>query len=89
MLADTSLRAYETIKRIGQKQMIVYRYIEEHGPVCNLEISDGLEWEINRVTGRVHELEELGKIEVAYRDKCRTGRLAKYWRLVPEQEQLL
>jgi len=89
MLADTSRKAYDTLQRVGEKQLAVFKFIQEHGPVCNLDIADGLGWEINRVTGRSRELFEMNEIEVAYKDKSRTGRTAKFWQVTPIQRRLI
>lgn len=91
MIADTSLQAFRELKDINHKQQTVLSCIYYNGPVCNYQIAELLDWEINRVTPRVNELNAMGKIELAYKDISPTGRKAKFWRIykVLEQRRLL
>ena len=52
----------ETLKNLGHKQQAVLRIIKNLGMASNRMIAKKLGWEINRVTGRVTELVNLGKV---------------------------
>ena len=47
---------------LGSKQKTIYTLIKKKGPITNRQIAKSLGWDINRVTGRVSELVNLGKI---------------------------
>ena len=80
MLANTSREAYNSIKpKLGAKQKQVLDTIKDFEPVTNDMIAKLLNWEINRVTGRVHELAELGLIEQSGYGLTSSGRRAKAW----------
>lgn len=89
MLADTSKQAYKSLDKIGAKQRRVLEVVEEFGPITNHKIAQMLGWEINRITGRVHELAEMGKIEVAYIASSDTGRKAKFWDVTNKEQRSL
>ena len=80
MIAETSLTAYDKIKnKLGAKQLAVYEAIGEMGLATNEQISEYLQWPINRVTGRVSELHYLGMIGVEGITKNKSGFSAKQW----------
>jgi hypothetical protein len=84
-LSHLSLQLDE--KKLGEKQMAVFRVIAEHGPVSNEEIADILHWRINRVVGRTFELRHIGKEGIALvvpagKRKCTiTGELVQTWKM--------
>jgi predicted ArsR family transcriptional regulator len=82
-MQNTSLIAYEEIKDdLGRRQSEVLRLLESSDmPLCNLDISELLNWPINCVTGRVKELREAGLVEDAGVSMSPTGRPAHYWRI--------
>ena len=47
---------------IGKKQKTVYKTLKELGTATNRMIANTLEWDINRVTGRITELVNLGMV---------------------------
>ena len=59
-MSKTSLFAYNSIQELGNKQMEVFEKIVELQPCSIKTIAESLNWEINRVTGRVNELAKKG-----------------------------
>ena len=68
------------IPTIGMKQQTVYGEIKAKGKVTNRMIAKSLGWDINRVTGRVTELVNLGMVTSngTYKDK-QTNRTVTLW----------
>ena len=83
-LANTSLLAYSTIQELGNKQMEVFEKIVELQPCSNKTIAEALNWEINRVTGRVNELAKKGLIKSENVARNGNGRLEKLWEIKEE-----
>lgn len=87
---DTSLEAFESIKHsLVPTQMKVLDVFYENPNVSdwtNLELARNLEWDINRVTGRVHELRELGILTESRRRLCKIPphRRSIAWRVKKE-----
>jgi len=50
------------IPTIGKKRKIVYGVIKSAGKITNRMIAKNLGWDINRVTGRVTELVNMGMV---------------------------
>jgi DNA-binding MarR family transcriptional regulator len=61
-MRDTSLLAYQQLTHLSDKQQTVLVYIHGHPDTTDKEIAQSLGWEINRVTPRRGELENLGLI---------------------------
>ena len=62
-IPQTQLDSFEkTLENLGHKQQAVLRAIDDLGMASNRMIAKKLGWEINRVTGRVTELVNLGKV---------------------------
>jgi predicted ArsR family transcriptional regulator len=79
-VATTSRTAYESIKdKLGARQLAVYEAIREMGTATNEQISDYLELPINRVTGRVTELNKYGMLNIEGLGKNKSGFSAKVW----------
>ena len=80
---DTSLEAYNEIKsELGKKQLEVLLAIREREPCNNRTIAKYLNWEINRVTGRVNELNLEGLIQAGAKIMdYDTGRSTWAWTL--------
>ena len=78
-VASTSLYAYGSITDLGDKQAKVLEKIEEMQPCSNKQIARALGWEINRVTGRVHELAKMGFIKSDGVRINELGRPEKMW----------
>lgn len=83
-LSQTSIFAYDSIQDLGNKQMEVFYKIEELQPCSNKTIAESLNWEINRVTGRVNELAKKGFIKSEKTAKNSIGRLEKLWEIKEE-----
>lgn len=83
-LSQTSIFAYESIQGLGNKQMEVLEKIEELQPCSNKTIAESLNWEINRVTGRVNELAKKGIIKSEKTARNSIGRLEKLWEVKEE-----
>ena len=66
---------------IGMKQQTVYGAIKTTVPATNRMIAKALGWDINRVTGRVTELVNLGMVTSngTYKDK-QTNRTVTLWK---------
>ena len=61
-----SLDAWKDIKdNISKRQLEVLEAIMDLGTATNRMIAKHLDWEINRVTGRVNELTNKGFVKVA------------------------
>jgi len=79
-VADTSRRAYEKVRpTLGPKQEIVFGVIKRLQPVDNETIAEVLDWPINRVTGRVNELEGYDYVTCECKGPNRRGMLVKKW----------
>ena len=63
------------------KQQTVYGVIKSKGKLTNRMIAKHLDWDINRVTGRVTELVNRGMVtsEGTYKDK-QTNRTVTLWK---------
>ena len=60
---QTQLDSFEkTLENLGSKQQLVLKAIDDLGMASNRMIAKKLGWEINRVTGRVSELVNLGRV---------------------------
>ena len=90
MVAGTSRQAYEKIKgKLGDRQQKVYDAIREMGIASNEMIADFLGWPINRVTGRVTELNRFGLLNLEGLGKNKTGYSAKLWSAVDLNDRKL
>ena len=68
---------------IGLKQQTVYGAIKTTVPATNRMIAKSLGWDINRVTGRVTELVNLGMVtsDGTHKDK-ETNRTVTVWKVL-------
>jgi len=80
-VTDTSLIAWDKIQpKLTRKQADVMACIRHlKFPVCSYTIGTCLGWPINRVTGRVTELRDLGLIRDVGMRKSPTGFQAHYY----------
>jgi len=73
-MQDTSLDAYYTkvLPFLNNKQRAIMIFFLNHKNCnfTNAELSDKIGWSINRITPRVLELRNLGKLELACRRIC-------------------
>ena len=87
---STSLKAYHEEVKPNKETMqakVLDLIKRAKRPVCNQEIAYELGLEINRVTGRVHELVEKGKLKQAFKAQYPpTQRTVTYWRLTEKCE---
>lgn len=85
MIQQTSLDTYfaEVKPHAHSKRQIVLEAIEEIQPCNNREIAKHLGWEINSITGRVHELRTLGKVIEAFKAHDTNGRKTIFWKPAP------
>jgi DNA-binding MarR family transcriptional regulator len=79
-VAQTSLWAYESqLKQLGEKQFKVYETLKHLGMANNQEVADYLGWPINKVTGRMSELNYKGLVYMEQIAKNSAGIRVKYW----------
>lgn len=82
MIQETSLQAYEKVLgSLGNRQSIVFQFIKQNGAVSNTQIARGLNWSINRVTGRVKELRSYKMVKAAYKSMGESGVDVFYWQV--------
>lgn len=83
-VTSTSLEAFEEVKKnLGERQTLVYKYLERLGPATNKMLARVIGLEINSVTPRIHELRKKRLVGYDHTDKCRiTGRKALYWKVI-------
>ena len=62
MIRTTQVNSLKKLKNLDGKRKTVYDIIKSKGKVTNRMIAKTLDWDINRVTGRVSELVDLGKV---------------------------
>ncbi len=86
MMSQTSLEAYQRLKdegALGKRQSQVWAMLRSVGPCNNRELAEAMEWSINRVTGRINELDSYGFVRlVDIRVDPKTDRSAKVWEAV-------
>ena len=86
-VAQTSLWAYQDLTKsetLSAKRQAVYNVILNNGPICNQEIAELLDWPINRVTPRVHELRDLMRVQLyAKQIYKKTGKTVMFWEARP------
>jgi DNA-binding MarR family transcriptional regulator len=82
MIQDTSLQAWvKTQEKLGYAQKQVLTAIRQYPNSTNNEIAGILDWQINRVTGRVNELRKIGVvIDAGKRTDRITGSNAHIWK---------
>lgn len=89
-MQQTSLEAFKSIRDIlGLSQTFVLLVFEKNPTIedwTNLELARNLGWDINRVTGRVYELRQLGVLEESRQRTCNvTTYTAIAWRIKKAQ----
>jgi hypothetical protein len=83
MLRDTSLDAYQEIKKgLGKRQQLVYDIIKKLGCPTNLEMSKFSKVPINQITPRTNELVKLGFVTECEKRTCSvSGKTVWSWRV--------
>tara|TARA_R110002096_G_scaffold421311_1_gene626887 strand:+ start:599 stop:850 length:252 start_codon:yes stop_codon:yes gene_type:complete len=62
MIRTTQVSSLKQLKNLDGKRKTVYDIIKSKGKATNRMIAKALNWDINRVTGRVTELVGLGLV---------------------------
>lgn len=83
-VAATSLEAYDSVA-LTERQLEVLDAIEGLREASDQELSELLNWTINRVTPRRGELVDMGLVTRARIVSGPSGRKISKWRLVPRQ----
>src|SRR5690625_6348600 len=91
--------AYKTVREaedatanklgMGEAQRAVYDVIRRNRDVTNREIAGILGWEINRVTGRTHELRKMGLVAEGRKRPCTRAegdQLVQAWTAIRSEE---
>lgn len=85
---DTRNQSYRALDRSTNRAR-VYDIIAQRGPITDREIANCLDWPINCVTGRRHELVELGFVASAGKIKDKlTGMTVHAWTVSTGQFEL-
>ena len=87
----TSLNAYhgEVKPTLKTREDSVFQAIFVLGEASNSELAEYLKWSINRVTPRVLELRDAGRVELSKIRECKvTGRQVKAWKVAKIKETL-
>ena len=81
MIRTTQVSSLKKLKNLDGKRKTVYDIIKIKGKATNRMIAKALAWDINRVTGRVTELVNLGMVtaEGTHKDK-QTNRTVTLWK---------
>lgn len=79
---STSLEAYSDIlPKQAEAQRKVLKALRELGEATNKDIATHLNWEINRVTGRMNELVNARGLVAFAGYSYKTGRKATLWKV--------
>lgn len=84
MIRKTQVDSLKELKpTLSAKRQTVYNVIAYLTPATNRKIAKHLGWDINRVTGRVTELVNLGMVTAdgTYKDK-ETNRTVTVWKVL-------
>ena len=84
MIQSTSINAFEEVnKTLGERQKVVYDALKHLKQANNKMIADKLNYPINSITPRVHELRNKKLVGVAFQGPdLNTGRKTIYWKIV-------
>ena len=83
MIRTTQVNSLKKLKNLDGKRKTVYDIIKSKGKVTNRMIAKTLDWDINRVTGRVTELVNKGMVKASgtHFDK-QTNRTVTLWKVL-------
>ena len=83
MIRKTQINSLKELKNLDGKRKTIYDILKTKGKATNRMIAKALGWDINRVTGRVTELVNLGMVTSngTYKDK-QTNRTVTLWEAV-------
>ena len=81
MIRTTQVSSLKKLKNLDGKRKTVYDIIKAKGKATNRMIAKALDWDINRVTGRVTELVNLRMVtsDGTHKDK-ETNRTVTLWK---------
>ena len=84
MIRKTQIESLkETLKTVSDRQKSVLSTLTIAGPCTNREISKLLGWDINRITGRITELVNLGLVTTDGTKKdLETNRTVTLWKVL-------
>lgn len=83
MIQQTSTQAYNSINNKELKRATVYKAIKESNGLTLFELSEKLQWPVNRITGRIAELRDKCLIvDTGIKRKNPTGKSAIVWGVV-------
>lgn len=84
MIRKTQVNSLKQLKpTVVGKRQTVYNVIKYLKPATNRNIAKHLQWDINRVTGRVTELVNLGKVRSSGTHKdTQTNRTVTVWETI-------
>ena len=92
MQTPTSIKAYinEVAPTLGARRIAVLEVFERvDTDFTNSELAQSLGWSINRVTGRVKELRDLGILELSETRPCKvTNRTVHAWKVKNKEVRL-
>lgn len=80
---DESFHALHDLPASRRK---VYEVIERVGPISTGRIASILGWTPNRVTGRVYELRDMGRVVEAGTETSEFGRACVCWKAKPNTD---
>lgn len=92
MIRETQIDAWESIQEsLSEKRLMVLREIKRNSMgIALFQISENLRWPINRVSGRVTELYELGYIRDSGSRAInpRSGKQCIKWQYAPSTDRI-
>jgi DNA-binding MarR family transcriptional regulator len=85
---DTQIAAWKNMQEhLGYAQKQVLIAVEQYPNSTNNELAGILDWQINRITGRINELRKLNLVVDGGKRKDRiTGNTAHVWHMKPPIE---
>lgn len=79
MIAETSRLAFYNLKKLGEKQRIVFEAVCELGSASNDLIAVQTKLPLQTVCGRVNELVKMGYLGLERRARNSFGNMANFW----------
>jgi hypothetical protein len=88
-VSSTSILAFHGLTNRGTQQDRICEYVEQGAATINM-VADGLGMRHSTVSARMNELRKSERLELSHIGKDPlTGVTAKFWRVAPEQTNLL
>ena len=79
MIRTTQVSSLKQLKNLDGKRKTVYDIIKSKGKATNRMIAKALNWDINRVTGRVTELVGLGLVSSKFMGQAKLCWIRDSW----------